>query len=97
MDTGVSLDEYQRAEIEVLAEEARREFRTHVAVYVTVNCGLVLFNLVFADDTIWFPYPIVGWGLGLTFHYLAGVRSVRQGVAQRQSRIEERAVRMRSS
>jgi hypothetical protein len=87
----VTIESYQRAEVDVLEEDAKREFRVHVALFAVGNLIATLFNLLVADDVLWFWYPLVGWGLGLLFHYLAGVRSIRSKVVERQARIEEKA------
>lgn len=91
--TEVSIGAYQQAEVEVLEEEAKRTFRVHVMLFAGVNAISTLFNLLVADEVLWFFYPLVGWGLGLAFHYFSGVRSVRSKVAERQTRIVERALR----
>ncbi|MDQ4095909.1 MAG: 2TM domain-containing protein [Actinomycetota bacterium] len=97
MTEALSLEAYQQAEIEVLEEDAKRQFRVHVTLFIGVNLVATLFNLLVADEVLWFFYPLVGWGLGLAFHYLAGVRSLRSKVAERQTRIEERALRGQAS
>lgn len=96
MAEAVTIDAYQRAEVDVLEEDAKREFRIHAVLFVVGNLIATMFNLLVADEVLWFFYPLIGWGLGLLFHYLAGVRSIRSKVEERQTRIEERA-RSRSS
>lgn len=91
MSEAVTIDAYQRAEVDVLEEDAKREFRIHAALFLAGNLLATLFNLLVADEVLWFYYPLAGWGLGLSFHYLAGVRSIRTKVVERQARIEERA------
>lgn len=57
--------------------EARRQverklgFYTHLAVYLTVNTGLVAFNLLAVPERTWSAFPLLGWGIGLLFHALA--------------------------
>ncbi|GGF60289.1 hypothetical protein GCM10011332_12490 [Terasakiella brassicae] len=32
------------------------------------NAGLAAINLTFSPETIWFHYPLFGWGIGLILH-----------------------------
>ena len=56
-------------------ERARRRvkelkgFYTHATVFVLVNIGLFLINLL-AGGTWWFFWPLMGWGIGLGVHAL---------------------------
>ena len=91
----ITTDEYMRAERDVTLREWRRGWRVHALVYVVVNTGLAALNvaLVTATDAsfIWFPFPLVGWGIGLTLHYLHGVRRADRTLRRRQLAIEEHA------
>jgi uncharacterized membrane protein len=55
---------------------ARRGFLIHLAVYVAVNTLLVGINLATTPDTLWFPWPLAGWGVGLLAH--AGIVLARR-------------------
>lgn len=48
--------------------EARRDFRTHAAVYVVVNVLLVVIWAASGAGYFWPIWPIAGWGIGLAFH-----------------------------
>jgi hypothetical protein len=39
----------------------------------------------------WAVFPLVGWGIGLTLHYLYGLRWADKTITDRQTRIEQRA------
>ncbi len=39
----------------------------------------------------WFFFPLIGWGIGLTMHFLFGVLWVRSETENWQSRVELRA------
>ena len=51
--------------------ERKIGFYIHLAAYLVVNTGLVLFNLLAVPGKIWAVWPLLGWGIGLLFHGLA--------------------------
>jgi uncharacterized membrane protein YdjX (TVP38/TMEM64 family) len=55
---------YERARERV---KELKGFYTHVAIYVLVNIGLFIINLL-AGGVWWFYWPLVGWGIGLLVH-----------------------------
>lgn len=88
---------YQRAERELTVREWRRGWRIHAAIYALVMSGLIALNVLLAVYTdagfFWFPFPLVGWGIGLTMHYLHGVRWAEREVRARQEQVERHAER----
>jgi hypothetical protein len=50
-------------------------FRKHVIAYFAVSAALVVLNVVATPRTIWFVWPIVGWGGVLAIHaaYVMGL------------------------
>jgi hypothetical protein len=59
-------------------EHERRGFRVHRMVYMVVIPMLMIVNLVFVPQFLWFFFPLAGWGFGLAMHYLFGVRRLEQ-------------------
>lgn len=47
---------------------AKIGFYIHAAVYAIVNTGLVGVNLFTTPQTLWFVWPLAGWGIGLFMH-----------------------------
>jgi len=47
-----------------------RDFYTHATVYVLVNTGLFVINLLTGGEW-WFYWPLLGWGVGLGIHALS--------------------------
>jgi 2TM domain len=95
MTESITLTEFKQAEEAVAAEEAKTGFEIHVVVYVLVNALLLIINLLNRDGGLWFFYPLIGWGIGLTIHYLAAVRHVQSNILDHQAKIEQRALRER--
>lgn len=93
----LTAQDYEVAERQLVLPEARRGFRTHATVYVVVNLALVTINTVLVTTTDadfwWFPFPLVGWGIGLTMHYLHGVRWAAEELARHQEQVEAAALR----
>ena len=47
---------------------AKREFRTHLMVYVAVNAVLVLIWSLTGAGYFWPMWPILGWGIAIGIH-----------------------------
>lgn len=45
-----------------------RDFYIHLAIYLVVNTGLVIIDLVQGDGLQWAQWVILGWGIGLVAH-----------------------------
>jgi hypothetical protein len=58
-------DAYRRAKERVTQ---LRNFYTHAAVYVIVNLGLFLIDVLDSGGDYWFYWPLLGWGIGLGAH-----------------------------
>ncbi|KUK03917.1 MAG: hypothetical protein PWR26_1435 [Methanosarcinales archaeon] len=87
----ISLEDYKRAYREMKTEEARRGFLAHLAVYVLVNTILILVNLLYSPHVMWFFYPLLGWGIGITAHYLNGIRWIEGTLKEDEAKAEYRA------
>jgi len=58
---------YQRAKKRV---EAKIGFYIHFAVYIAVNILLLIINVSTSPQSLWFKWPLIGWGIGVFFHAL---------------------------
>lgn len=72
--------------------KAKKEFYNHLATYIVMGVFFFLLNAVTAWGSWWFYWPMLGWGIGILFHYidvfgLPGVEQVND------SEWEERAIR----
>ena len=51
--------------------EERYGFYVHLIVFIAINLLLAIINLSTSSETLWFQYPLLGWGIGLVFHALS--------------------------
>lgn len=72
------LSEFRRKEMAQYRKENRNGLRIHLGVYAIINVFLVLINLITLqeDKEIWFPYAILGWGIGVAIHAFVACRTV---------------------
>jgi len=56
---------YNKAKRRVLSIKI---FYIHLSIYIIVNFGLFVINILTASDKLWFYWPIIGWGMGLLIH-----------------------------
>jgi hypothetical protein len=49
----------------------------HLGVYVIVNTVLFAINMITSPDTLWFIWPLLGWGIGVALHVFAFVTEGR--------------------
>jgi hypothetical protein len=93
----LTAEEYRQAEFGYTLAESRRGFKIHAAVYAVVMTGLIVLNsllIAFTDaDFPWVVFPLVGWGIGLTSHYLYGFRLAADAARGRQLKVERFAER----
>ena len=45
-------------------------FYKHLAIYVIVNVMLIAINLATAPESLWFIWPLLGWGVAVGLHAL---------------------------
>jgi hypothetical protein len=93
----LSADQYREAEFGYTLAESKRGFKIHAGVYAVVMTGLIVLNallIAFTDgDFPWAVFPLVGWGIGLTFHYIYGFRRAAISARAHQRQVEAYAGR----
>ena len=45
-----------------------KDFYVHFGIYVIVNSALFAINMITSPDTLWFYWPLLGWGVGVAIH-----------------------------
>ena len=86
----VTLEDYQRVDRQLERNRARRGVAIHAIVYAVVLTGLIIVSITLGDVFPWAGLPLACWGVGLTLHYLYGVRWVDKPISGRQAQIEQR-------
>jgi hypothetical protein len=71
--------------------EEKRGFRIHLLVFLCVIPVLAAVNLVFVPQFLWIFFPLLGWGFGLTMHYLFGYRRLEKTLHREDEGIAEHA------
>ena len=51
--------------------EEKRGFIGNLAAYIIVNAGLFLIWLFTGHGSPWFIWPLLGWGIGVVFHFFS--------------------------
>jgi len=62
-----SSDDVRKAKKKV---KSKKEFYQHLMAFVIVNFFLFALNMVTSPFTWWFHFPLLGWSVGLAFHYV---------------------------
>lgn len=60
-------DKYSRARKRV---KAKKGFYSHLSTYVVVGIFFFGMNMLTDPFDIWWPFPMLSWGIGLAIHYL---------------------------
>lgn len=58
-------EEYQAARGRA---EAKYGFFVHAAVFVAVMLLLIVINILTSPETLWFIWPLFGWGFAVALH-----------------------------
>lgn len=56
---------YQQAKERV---QEIKGFYVHLMIYLIVNAGIFLVNILVTPKHLWFYWPILGWGVGILAH-----------------------------
>jgi len=77
----------------LLRKKRRKGFIAHLIAYIAVNITLVLINITFTPERIWFIFPLIGWGIGLSMHYYFGIHRLEKELIEREKRAEARLLK----
>lgn len=48
----------------------KKDFYSHLSTYLVVGAFFLILNYLTSPGRWWFYWPMLGWGIGLAFHYL---------------------------
>lgn len=65
------MDEHERYEKARERVQEIKGFYIHALVYLIVNAGLFILNMILSPDEWWFYWSLLGWGVGLGAHWLS--------------------------
>lgn len=69
--------------------QAIKGFYIHLTVYIAVNLLLFLVDVITSPDTLWFFWPLAGWGIAIVVQAVSVFSSGRGSVTN----WEERKIR----
>ena len=84
----VTLTDYQKANRKMRKGQAKIGFTFHLTAYILVNTLLITINLMFVPTFYWFVFPLIGWGIGVSMHYVFGVRRLEEQLTAEEAKIE---------
>ena len=89
MSSNVPLELYKEVYRDMIIRRERKAFTIHAIAYATSNSILIAINLLFVPQSLWFVFPLAGWGSGLAIHYYLGVHVVSQRIRRDEMRAEK--------
>ncbi len=90
MANEINLKEYKRAYRQLISEEEKKSFVIHLVVYILVNTMLIIINLLYSPEALWFFFPLLGWGIGLASHYLSSMLWLDRELERKEAEAEYR-------
>ncbi len=91
MQKEIKLADYHQADRKLRAEQDKKGFKINLTAYIIVNSILATINLLVVPEFIWFVFPLVGWGIGVTMHYIFGVRLAERFLKAEEAKAESLA------
>jgi hypothetical protein len=83
-----TLANYQMEYRKMRMGQEKTGFKIHLTVYIVVNTLLITLNLLTNPAFYWFVFPLIGWGIGITMHYINGVRRFEAQLKVEEAKIE---------
>ena len=77
---------YERAKKRV---EELKAFYIHLTVFISVNIAIFVINMLTDPDNLWFVYTLLGWGVGLTIHFIVVTLGSKWGSTWEDKKMKE--------
>ncbi len=94
MAVNEELANYREARKSVEKARADRIFLVHLAVFIIGNIFLGIWNsltyYVKGNELLWFPIPLIFWGVGVLIHYTVSVALFNEWWERDESIIQSR-------
>lgn len=74
-------------------QKSEEEFKQHLGAFIIISFFLFLLNMFTSPSTWWFKYPVLGWSVGVAFHYLDVYGFPGMGKQTRYTDMEEQSER----
>ena len=88
------LESYKEARKTVEKDRVVRTFLVHLAVFIIGNIFLGVWNsltyYVKGNELLWFPIPLIFWGVGVLIHYTVSVALFNEWWERDESVIQSR-------
>jgi hypothetical protein len=65
MNSNQDFENYQKAKKQV---EVIKEFYSHLTFFLIFNAIIIVVNLKYSPNELWFVWTTFSWGIGLFFH-----------------------------
>ena len=85
---GNTLANYQMEYRKMRMGQEKTGFKIHLTAYIVVNTLLITINLLTNPTIYWFVFPLIGWGIGVSMHYINGVRRFEAHLKAEETKIE---------
>ncbi|MCS7144196.1 MAG: 2TM domain-containing protein [Archaeoglobaceae archaeon] len=93
----ISVEDFKQAWKEYEIEEAKRGFLVHLTAYMIINVFFAIVNYITSPNNPWFYWLLLGWGIGLAFHFVfSRERFVIPEWEKKASRVEMKAKEKKS-
>ncbi len=90
----IKLATYKQAYRKLRANQDKKGFIINLCAYIIVNSLLITINLSLVPEFTWFIFPLIGWGIGVTMHYIFGVRYIELTLKREEKQIEQLAKKL---
>jgi hypothetical protein len=75
---GVRMKDEERYKAAKERVEEIKGFYVHLFIYIVVNIGLVVLDVLTSPYNLWFYWPLFGWGIGIAAHAVSvfGIKGI---------------------
>jgi 2TM domain-containing protein len=86
--SNMTLERYKEVYRDMTVRREKKAFTIHAIAYAIGSSALIVINLLFVPQFLWFVFPLVGWSAGLMVHYYLGVHTAPRRIEKDGMRAE---------